>query len=202
MNTNYAIYYNHETIGDVLMIVFDSQVRPDEVISKGDVTILKRNETVIGYNLFNISNVMKIKANGFIPRIDKAVLEVINSILVNAGEEPLKERETCGFKVAKIVEIEEHPDSEHLHICKVDIGAKDCLQIVCGAYNARENLLCVCALPYAFMPNGQQIIPSKLLGIESYGMLCSGRELALPGYEGKRGLLELDDSYKVGEDFF
>ena len=52
------------------------------------------------------------------------------------------------------------------------------------------------------MPSGRQIIPGKLLGIESYGMLCSGRELALEGYENKRGLLELDDNYKVGSDFF
>ena len=76
------------------------------------------------------------------------------------------------------------------------------LQIVCGAFNAKKDLICVCALPYAFMPSGKQIIPGKLLGIDSNGMLCSGRELSLDGYENKRGLLELDDTYKVGSDFF
>ena len=107
-----------------------------------------------------------------------------------------------GFRVAKIVDIDEHPDSEHLHICMVDIGDKEPLQIVCGASNARKDLVCVCATPFTFMPNGQQIIPNKLLGIQSNGMLCSGRELNLEGYEGKRGLLELSDEYKVGTDFW
>ena len=84
----------------------------------------------------------------------------------------------------------------------MNVGNEEKLQIVCGAHNAREGLKCVCATPYTFMPNGQQIIPNKLLGIESFGMLCSGRELGLEGFENKRGLLELDDSYLVGNDFF
>ena len=52
------------------------------------------------------------------------------------------------------------------------------------------------------MPNGYQIVPDKLLGVPSSGMLCSGRELNLEGYEGKRGLLELTSEYKVGSDFW
>ena len=198
----YGLFYKFKTIGDVLLIVFKPLEIPDEVIKNDNVVILKKAGEIIGINIFDISKTMKIKANGYIPLIDDKVLSIINHILENHGVEPLEKLDNSGFKVAQIVDIEEHPESDHLHICKVDVGHNDYLEIVCGAFNARKDLKCVCALPFTFMPNGRQIIPGKLLGIESYGMLCSGRELALEGYENKRGLLELDESYKVGSDFF
>jgi tRNA-binding protein len=198
----YAIYYNYRTIGDDLIIVFDSEAHPDEIKKNDDVVALYKNGKIVGINILNFSEIMKLKVDGFIPIINEKMLKIINNALVNAGFEPLEEQKESGFRVAKIIECEEHPESEHLHVLKVDVGNNEFLDIVCGAFNARVGLKCVCALPYTFMPNGQQIIPSKLLGIQSNGMLCSGRELVLPGYEGKHGLLELDDNSIVGSDFF
>ena len=198
----YGVFYNYKTIGDVLLIIFDQRENPDEVIKQDDVVVIKKNKRIIGINIFNISKIMKIKANGFIPLLDDKVLDVINHILENHNLPILEKQKNSGFVVAKITNIEEHPDSDHLHICNVDVGEVKELQIVCGAFNAKKDLICVCALPYAFMPSGKQIIPGKLLGIDSNGMLCSGRELSLDGYENKRGLLELDDTYKIGSDFF
>lgn len=198
----YALYYDYESIGDVLLIVFDSNTIPNVIKRDNDVVSLYKDDKLIGINIFNISKIMKIKAKGYIPLVSDRVLEVINTILKNSNVAELPTQKDSGFRVAKIVDIEEHPDSEHLHICTVDIGEKEPLQIVCGAFNARKDLICVCATPYTFMPNGQSIIPNKLLGIDSYGMLCSGRELNLEGYEGKKGLLELDESYTLGSDFW
>lgn len=198
----YALYYDYESIGDVLLIVFDSNTIPNVIKRDNDVVSLYKDDKLIGINIFNISKIMKIKAKGYIPLVSDRVLEVINTILKNSNVAELPAQKDSGFRVAKIVDIEEHPDSEHLHICTVDIGEKEPLQIVCGAFNARKDLICVCATPYTFMPNGQSIIPNKLLGIDSYGMLCSGRELNLEGYEGKRGLLELHESYAIGSDFW
>lgn len=198
----YGIYYNYETIGDTLIIEFKPSEYPNRKVVKDSVVALYRNDELVGINILDVSKIVKIHANGFIPNLNVEVLKVINYTLKNAGIEELPYQEESGFKIAKIIDIEEHPDSEHLHICKVDIGEKEPLQIVCGAYNARKDLVCVCATPYSFMPDGKQIIPNKLLKIDSYGMLCSGRELHLEGYENKRGLLELDDSKKIGEDFF
>lgn len=198
----YALYYDYETIGDVLMIVINSQATPDRCEKKDNVAILYKNDELVGINIFDISKIIKIKAKGFIPLVNEQILGVINHVLENSGLEKLELQKESGFRVAKILELEEHPDSDHLHICKVDVGEKEPLQIVCGAFNAREGLICVCALPYTFMPNGHQIVPDKLLGVPSSGMLCSGRELNLEGYEGKRGLLELTEEYKVGSDFW
>lgn len=197
----YALYYDYETIGDVLLIDIKPNIVPSKVVRSGNVVSLYKNDEIIGINIFDISKIIKIKAKGLIPLIDKKILDVINHILKNASINELPYNEESGFRVAKILSLEEHPDSEHLHICTVDIGEEKPLQIVCGAANAREGLKCVCATPFTFMPNGNQIIPSALLGVESNGMLCSGRELNLEGYEGKRGLLELDESYKIGDDF-
>lgn len=198
----YGCYYNHKTIGDVLLIEIEPNVFPNREVKNGDVVALYKDENLVGINIFNISDIVKIKADGFIHHLNKEVLDVINSRLKNAGLDELPYQEGSGFKVAQIIDIEEHPDSDHLHICKVDVGENEPLQIVCGAFNAKLNLKCVCALPYTFMPDGKQIIPGKLLKIDSYGMLCSGRELGLPGYEKVHGLLELDDTYTVGKDFF
>lgn len=198
----YALYYDYETIGDVLLVVIKPTVIPTKEVKINDVVALYNKDELIGINIFNISKVIKIKAKGLIPLINEDILNVINHILENANLEKLPIQIESGFRVAKIVDIDEHPDSEHLHICMVDIGDKEPLQIVCGANNARKDLVCVCATPFTFIPNGQQIIPNKLLGIQSNGMLCSGRELNLEGYEGKRGLLELSDEYKVGTDFW
>jgi EMAP domain len=202
MNMKYAIYYNYKTIGDVLLIIFDSNLKPDKVIKEEDVVSLYRENNLIGINIFNISEIIKIKADGLIPVLNEKMLLVINDILKNHNLPILDYQKESGFKVAKILTCEEHPDSEHLHVLTVDVGEEKPLDIVCGAINARAGLLCVCATPFTFMPNGQQIIPSKLLGIQSNGMLCSGRELNLPGYENTHGLLELDENYKVGSDFF
>ncbi|MFA6755069.1 MAG: DUF4479 domain-containing protein [Bacilli bacterium] len=198
----YGMYYNYKTVGDVLMISYLPNEIPNKVISSNNVTSLYKDNDLVGINIFDISKVMKIKATGLITNLNINVLNVINSILKNNNVKELEEQKESGFKVGKILTLEEHPDSEHLHILTVDINSDKPLDIVCGAYNAKVGLKVVVATLYTFMPNGQQILPSKLLGVDSNGMLCSGRELNLEGYEGKRGLLELDDSYNIGDDFF
>ena len=113
----YGVFYNYKTIGDVLLIIFDQRENPDEVIKQDDVVVIKKNKKIIGINIFNISKIMKIKANGFIPLLDDKVLDVINHILENHNLPILEKQKNSGFVVAKITNIEEHPDSDHLHIC-------------------------------------------------------------------------------------
>ena len=77
----------------------------------------------------------------------------------------------------KILECEMHPDSDHLHVCKVDIGS-EVSQIVCGAPNAREGLYVIVALPGCILPDGV-IKPGTIRGVESNGMMCSLAELGI-----------------------
>ena len=75
------------------------------------------------------------------------------------------------------------------------------MQIVAGAPNAAQGLKTIVALPGAMMPSGSLIFPGKLRGEDSFGMMCSPRELALPNAPQVRGIIELDDSAVVGEAF-
>lgn len=105
------------------------------------------------------------------------------------------------FVVGEIVEMTAHPDSDHLNICQVKIAEDKTAQIVAGAPNAKLGLKTIVALPGAMMPNGSLIFPGKLRGEDSFGMMCSPRELALPNAPQKRGIIELDETSTVGEAF-
>jgi len=73
--------------------------------------------------------------------------------------------------VGKILSLEPHPNADKLKIARVDVGT-EVLQVVTGAPNVREGDLIPLALPGARLPGGE-IKPSKLRGVESYGMMCS-----------------------------
>ena len=99
--------------------------------------------------------------------------------------------------VAKILSAEKHPDADRLQVCKVDVGLAEPLQIVCGAANARAGLIAPCAMVGAELP-GFSIKQAKVRGIESFGMMCSSKELGITAEAA--GLLELDSDAVVGQD--
>ena len=106
--------------------------------------------------------------------------------------------------IAQILSAEQHPDADRLRVCKVDAGTGQELQIVCGAPNARVGIKIPCALVGAELPPAEaggkpfMIKVGKLRGVESQGMLCSGRELGLG--DDHEGILELPADAPVGKD--
>ena len=80
--------------------------------------------------------------------------------------------------IGEVVECTMHPDSDHLHVCKVNIGS-EIIQIVCGASNIKENIKVIVALPGAHLPNDFVIKAGKIRGVESNGMICALFELGL-----------------------
>lgn len=103
-----------------------------------------------------------------------------------------------GIVVARIVEAEPHPDADRLRVCKVDDGSGELLQIVCGAPNAAAGLLVPLARIGAVLPGDFKIKKARMRGVDSFGMLCSARELGLSEDHG--GLLELPAGLALGED--
>ncbi len=103
-----------------------------------------------------------------------------------------------GVVVARIIEAEKHPNADKLKLCKVDIGADEPLQIVCGAPNAAAGMKVPCAKVGAVLPGDFVIKEAKLRGVESFGMLCSARELGLSEDHG--GLLALEEDAPIGMD--
>ncbi len=106
--------------------------------------------------------------------------------------------------IAQILSAEQHPDADRLRVCKVDAGTGQELQIVCGAPNARAGIKIPCAMVGAELPPAEaggkpfMIKVGKLRGVESQGMLCSGRELGLG--DDHEGILELPADAPVGKD--
>lgn len=98
--------------------------------------------------------------------------------------------------VAEILSAERHPNADRLQVCRVEVGAREPLQIVCGAPNARAGLKTACALVGAALPNDLQIKQAKVRGVESCGMLCSGKELGLA--DATEGIMELPADVPVG----
>ena len=102
----------------------------------------------------------------------------------------------------EVLECVDHPDSDHLHCCKVNVG-KEVLDIVCGAPNVRKGLKVIVALDGAKLPGGE-IKKGMIRGQESNGMLCSIAELGLDNKflkpEDKEGIHELPQDTEVGID--
>lgn len=120
-------------------------------------------------------------------RLTMAGLEVEAVEALGAGLE--------GVLVAQVESAEPHPNADKLRVCRVRAGGEP-LTIVCGAPNARAGLRAPLAMVGAKLPGGIEIRRAALRGVESNGMLCSGRELGL-GADAD-GLLELPDDAPVG----
>ena len=104
--------------------------------------------------------------------------------------------------IGQIKKVELHPDSDHLHVCKVDIKDEE-LQIVCGAPNVREGLKVIVAKVGAVLPGDFEIKKSKIRGVDSCGMMCALFELGLEEKTEEtyaKGIAELDDKAPIGKD--
>jgi phenylalanyl-tRNA synthetase beta chain len=121
-------------------------------------------------------------------------------LLTNAGVE-VEGIETSGVSidkvvVAQILETQPHPNADRLSVCRVEDGSGVGRQIVCGAKNFKVGDKVPLALPGAVMPGDFKIKVGKLRGVESEGMMCSAKELAIS--EESEGLLILDPGTPVG----
>lgn len=139
------------------------------------------------------------------PPIDSAAL---CDLLTMAGMEVEEARPAAppftGVVVARVLEVDRHPNADRLSVCRVDAGTGSTLEIVCGAPNVRAGIKVPCALVGAELPPVDEaaaplrIQLGSLRGVQSQGMLCSARELGLS--EDHSGLLVLDETAAVGRD--
>lgn len=151
---------------------------------------------------------MKLSLNWLNSLVDISDLstEEIEERAVKAGfeiEEKIKIGSGTNLVAGKVIECHNHPDSDHLHITKVDVG-NEVLDIVCGAPNCREGIKVIVARVGAVLPGGE-IKAGVIRGVASNGMLCSLQELGVDKDMLKDdscshdGIEELDDSFNVGD---
>ena len=101
-----------------------------------------------------------------------------------------------GVIVAEVVECVDHPDSDHLHITKLNVGAPELLQVVCGAPNVAAGQKVLLATVGTVLGEDFKIKKSKIRGVESFGMICAEDELGIG--EGHDGIMVLDPEAVVG----
>ncbi len=104
-----------------------------------------------------------------------------------------------GVVVGHVLTCEPHPDSDHMHVVMVDVGAPEPLQIVCGAPNIAAGIKVPVATVGAVLPGDFKIKKSKLRGVASCGMCCSKRELQMG--EDHDGIWILPEDAPVGVAF-
>jgi phenylalanyl-tRNA synthetase beta chain len=106
--------------------------------------------------------------------------------------------------VGRVLEICRHQNSDHLHICSVDVGNEKPLTIVTGAQNVRAGDLVPVALDGSLLPGGKEIRAGELRGVRSEGMLCSLKELGLTAldfpYAVEDGIFILREDCRPGDD--
>ena len=139
---------------------------------------------------------LKTKAN------EKEILDKLTNIGLEVEGVKENSGELAEFKIAKIIKAEKHPNADKLKVCDVSLGGKETLKVVCGAPNARDGLITIYAPPGAVIPKTKlQLKITKIRGVESAGMLCSGNELNIS--EDSDGIVELSDKEKeIGKSYF
>ncbi len=175
-----STYYNQENE----VILMTTTKAHNEVEVGENITVLKKDQKVVGLNIFNSKLNLKPGLN------DSKKIAQASELFASPIENP--------FEVGLIESIEKHPKSEKLNICQVQLSLGT-TQIVCGASNVSAGIKVIVAKVGAVMPNGMKIVPSKLIDVESNGMICSlrelGKEQTTPGIE------ILGDEFAVGQDY-
>ena len=135
---------------------------------------------------------------------EKQIIEKLTNIGLEVESLENQSSELDSFIVAKILNAEKHPNADRLKVCDVDIGKNEIVKVVCGAANAKKDLLTIYAPPGVTIPkNKMKLTVSKIRGVTSHGMLCSESELNLS--DESEGITELSsDKYlsKIGKSYF
>lgn len=145
---------------------------------------------------------MKISVNWLrrYVEVDWDAAEIARRLTVSGLEVEEIETRTVslpGVVVGRVLEAWRHPNADKLQLARVDTGS-EVLNIVCGAPNCRTGLTVALATPGALLPGGFEIKKAKIRGEESFGMLCSERELGLSTESD--GIIELDAGLALGTD--
>ena len=133
------------------------------------------------------------------PRSAVALRDLLTAHTATVEELVALRADLSSIVIARVVEAAAHPDSDHLHITKVDMGTGELLDVVCGAPNVTAGKMYPFAATGTVLPGGMKIEKRKIRGQTSNGMLCSARELGLG--EEHDGIMELDVDVPPGTPF-
>lgn len=196
MKTHYSLFYSYKNIGDVLIVIFDNEKKPTHHERKGNVEVIYHEEEVIGYNVFNIRNIVKIKTEGLIYLPSPTLVSVINTILKNSGVEELGIINHSGYVIGEIKNITALDIEKSL--VSIDIN-EEMINAVIKNNNININDKVVVALVGTRLNSGEVVKSSNVDGVLINGHLCNEKELQISE---DNKILILDKEEENGKDFF
>ena len=181
---NYALYYSYKGIGDVVIVMFDNK-KATRSENKGRVTVIYNNDEIIGYNIFNVKEIIKIKNEGIIYYPNPALVEVLNTMLINEGVEPLEILNESGYVTAEVI-------SKDNELVTLSLGDKN---VTAKAELNIGDKVVVATL-------GTHLYDGAIVrqGEKTNAHVCTYKELGIKVEVDK--ILLLDEDAEIGKDFF
>lgn len=193
---NYAIYYSYKEIGDVVIILFDNAENATSSIRKNRVSVIYHNDEIIGYNIFDIKDIIKIKSEGMIYFPSNVLVSIINSVLQNEKLETLEYKTSSGYLIAQVDEIKGIDNEKSL--LSLSIG-NDIFHSVVKNCLLKNGDKVVIVQEGTFLNNGEMFKETNFENIKINAHVCTGVELGITNID---GILSLDNDSVIGDDFF
>lgn len=192
--SSYAMYYSYKTMGDVIIVIFDDKpaTRSEK---KGRVVVIYNNDDIVGYNIFNVKDIVKIKNEGIIYYPSRELLSVINSILINEGVQPLEEKEDSGYITAEVKSLKQINDEKTL----VELDGNGILHAVIKNQTLSVGDKVVVAKVDTRLADGTLVKETNMDDVIINAHICTNLEL---GINEEESVLQLDKDVEVGKDFF
>ena len=190
MKKQYSIFYSYKGIGDVLIVIFNNESKPTHHERKGQVEVIYHEQEVIGYNIFDISKIIKIKTSGLIYLPSKELISIINALLRNNGLEELEVQTNSGYIIGEVVYIKPYQEKK---IVSVDIGKEVVKAYTKEAINLKDKVV-VATL-------GTRLNDSRIVKMieDTNAFICTEKDLQISESD---TILILDNEEENGKDFF
>ena len=168
-----SLIISNKQLKDVAIVFIKALSGEKDIVRYGDLLIIKINNEVAGLNIKNFNKYFEVKDGAHtINKDQRNAIEKIGYVI----------EENTFFSIGEVIENVVHPKSDKLFKLKVKTDKE--LQIVTNAKNALVGSKVVVANIGAILPSGTDIVKSKIMGVESHGMLCGGETLGLEQTEG------------------
>lgn len=190
MKKQYSIFYSYKGIGDVLIVIFNNESKPTHHERKGQVEVIYHEQEVIGYNIFDISKIIKIKTSGLIYLPSKELISIINALLRNNGLEELEVQTNSGYIIGEVIDIKPYQEKK---IVSVDIGKEVVKAYTKEAINLKDKVV-VATL-------GTRLNDSRIVKMieDTNAFICTEKDLQISESD---TILILDNEEENGKDFF
>lgn len=190
MKTNYSLFYSYKNIGDVLLVVFDNDLKATSHIRKGQVEVIYHDKQIIGYNIFDISKIIKIKTQGLIYLPSKELVAIINSILKNNDIEELANPTSSGYIIGEVVDITDKGDKK---VVSIDIGKEIVKAFTNNEIHIKDKI--VVATLHTRLNDGRTV---KIID-DTNAFIVTEKDLQISN---SNNILFLDVEEENGKDFF